>query len=116
MPDGPENVSISLSLPPEYDKRLQRLAAQKGIDVTLLLREWIAADLVQWIPDEAKENRRSPAFLAFGFLPVEPLRDAFEQRNDPIEAVVQQLTIPLLFGVLDALVQQHTRQGVGAGD
>src|SRR5258707_6082050 len=67
MPDGPEYVSISLSLPGDYHKRLQRLAAQKGIDVTGLLREWIAADLVQWIPDEAKEIRRSPTFREIRF-------------------------------------------------
>jgi hypothetical protein len=67
MPDGPENVSISLSLPPDYNERPQRLAVQKGIDVTVLLREWIAADLVQWISDEAKEIRRSPTFREIRF-------------------------------------------------
>src|ERR1700704_3214284 len=49
-------------------------------------------------------------------LPFEPLRDAFEQRNDPVKAVVQQLPLPILFGVFDALVQTQLGQGIAAGD
>ena len=67
MPDRPEHVSISLTLPPDQDKRLQLLAHQRGTEVGLLLREWIAAELVRWIPDEAKEIQRSPSFREIRF-------------------------------------------------
>jgi hypothetical protein len=67
MPDRPEHVSISLTLPPDQDKRLQLLAHQRGTEVGLLLREWIAAELVRWIPDEAREIQRSPSYREIRF-------------------------------------------------
>ena len=67
MPDGPEYVSLPLSVPPDHDKRLQLLAQQRGMEVGLLLREWIAAELVRWIPDEAREIQRSPSFREIRF-------------------------------------------------
>ena len=67
MPDRIEYVTIPLSLPPDHDKRLQLLAHQRGTEVALLLREWIAAELVRWIPDEAKEIQRSPSFREIRF-------------------------------------------------
>ena len=67
MPDTPERVAISLSLPPDHEERLELLAHQRGVEVGLLLREWIAAELVRWIPDEAREIQRSPSFREIRF-------------------------------------------------
>ena len=58
----PEYVSVSVSLPAELDKRIQAVAEQRGIEVGVFLREWIADELVRWVPDQAAEIRRSPSF------------------------------------------------------
>jgi hypothetical protein len=67
MPVRPERIAISLSLPPDHEERLELLAHQRGVEVGLLLREWIAAELVRWIPDEAREIQRSPSFREIRF-------------------------------------------------
>ena len=67
MPDRPEYVSTPVSLPPDHDNRLRLLAEQRGVAVGHLLREWIAAELVRWIPDEATEIRRSPSYREVRF-------------------------------------------------
>ena len=67
MASRPEYVAIPLSLPPDHDDRLQQLARQRGIEVEVLLREWIVAELPRWVPDEAREMQRSPSFREVRF-------------------------------------------------
>ena len=62
MVGKPEYVSMSISLPAELDKRIQAVAEQRGIEVGVFLRDWVAEELVRWIPDQAAAIRRSPSF------------------------------------------------------
>src|SRR4030088_878165 len=67
MPDGPVYDSRPRWSAPDYRPVLALLAQQRGMEVGLLLREWIAAELVRWIPDEARENRAAPSFREIRF-------------------------------------------------
>jgi hypothetical protein len=67
MRNSPQYVPIPLSVPPEHDKRLHDLAENRGIEVGQMLREWIADELVRWIPDEAPTIQRSPSFREIRF-------------------------------------------------